>query len=42
MLDFILGVALGTAFAPFWMLVFNNYIKPTALKIFKKAETPAP
>ena len=32
MIDFIAGLALGTAFAPFWMLLFNSYIKPLFTK----------
>lgn len=37
MIDFIIGVAVGTAFAPFWMLVWNNYVKPAASKLFNKS-----
>lgn len=33
MIDFIIGVAVGTAFAPFWMMVYNTYIKPQITKI---------
>jgi large-conductance mechanosensitive channel len=36
MIDFVIGVAVGTAFAPFWMMVFNNYIKPQIDKLFVK------
>jgi large-conductance mechanosensitive channel len=36
MIDFVIGVAVGTAFAPFWMMVFNNYIKPQIDKLFIK------
>jgi hypothetical protein len=36
MIDFFIGVAVGTAFAPFWMAVFNNYIKPQIDKLFIK------
>jgi hypothetical protein len=36
MIDFVIGVAVGTAFAPFWMMVYNMYIKPTVEKILTK------
>lgn len=38
MIEFILGVAVGAAFAPFWVSVWNTYIKPTVDKVFKKTE----
>jgi cytochrome bd-type quinol oxidase subunit 1 len=34
MIDFVIGVAIGTAFAPFWMMVYNSYIKPQFAKLF--------
>ncbi len=36
MINFILGVAVGTAFAPFWMMVYTTYIKPKLDKLLKK------
>jgi large-conductance mechanosensitive channel len=36
MIDFAIGVAVGTAFAPFWMMMYNMYIKPTVTKLFIK------
>jgi len=36
MIDFVLGVAVGTAFAPFWMMLYNTYAKPTVEKFFAK------
>ena len=36
MFNFVLGLAVGTAFAPFWMMVYNSYIKPTVSKFFAK------
>jgi hypothetical protein len=36
MFNFILGVAVGTAFAPFWMMVYNNYISPQIKKFLEK------
>lgn len=28
MLTFIAGIAVGAAFAPFWMKLYNSFIKP--------------
>ncbi len=28
MIEFIAGIAVGAAFAPFWMMVYNTWIKP--------------
>lgn len=40
MIEFVLGLAVGTAFAPFWMMCYNSYIKPTVGKLFaSKDET---
>lgn len=39
MFDFLCGLALGTAFAPFWMGLYNNFVKPTALKVIAKFTT---
>jgi len=36
MIDLVIGVAVGAAFAPFWMMVFNKYIKPQIDKFFVK------
>lgn len=36
MIDFAIGVAIGTAFAPFWMMVYNTYIKPSVQKFLTK------
>jgi len=36
MIDFLLGLVVGTAFAPFWMMVYNSYVKPTVTKFFSK------
>ena len=33
-MDLIIGIAIGTAFAPFWMMLYNKFIKPTFLKYF--------
>jgi large-conductance mechanosensitive channel len=41
MIDLIIGIAIGSAFAPFWMMVWNNYIKPMASKFFTKAPPKA-
>jgi hypothetical protein len=38
MFNFIIGVAVGTAFAPFWMMVWNNYIKPVVDKALAKKQ----
>ncbi len=35
-MDLIIGIAIGTAFAPFWMMVYNKWIKPTVAKFFSK------
>lgn len=34
MIEFVIGLAVGTAFAPFWMMVYNSYLKPMVGKIF--------
>jgi hypothetical protein len=36
MINFALGVAVGAAFAPFWMMLYNTYMKPTVSGWFKK------
>ena len=36
MVNFAIGIAVGTAFAPFWMAIWNKYGKPTWDKVFKK------
>ena len=36
MIDFALGVVVGAAFAPFWMMVYNKWIKPTVAGLFAK------
>jgi hypothetical protein len=36
MINFVLGIAVGAAFAPFWMMVYNTYVKPQISKILKK------
>ena len=35
-MDLIIGIAIGTAFAPFWMMLYNKFIKPQVSKIFTK------
>ena len=35
-MDLIIGIAIGTAFAPFWMFLYNKYIKPTVQSFFEK------
>jgi len=39
MISFILGIALGAAFAPFWMMVWTNYIKPVVDSVISKVKT---
>jgi large-conductance mechanosensitive channel len=34
-MDLIIGIAIGTAFAPFWMMIYNKFVKPQVAKIFK-------
>jgi hypothetical protein len=36
MINFAIGVAVGTAFAPFWMAVWTNQIKPLVVKVKAK------
>lgn len=33
MIDFAIGVAVGTAFAPFWMMLYNKWVKPHVEKL---------
>jgi large-conductance mechanosensitive channel len=34
-MDLLIGIAIGTAFAPFWMMIYNKFIKPQLTKLFK-------
>jgi len=36
MFSFLLGLAIGAAFAPFWMGIWNTYIKPMIAKFTAK------
>lgn len=36
MIEFLAGLALGTAFAPFWMTVWTTFIKPYFDRLIKK------
>lgn len=36
MISFALGVAVGAAFAPFWLMLYAKYIKPTIERVTKK------
>ena len=38
-MDLIIGIAIGAAFAPFWMMVYNNVVKPVAAKVIAKFTT---
>jgi len=33
MIEFGAGLVLGTAFAPLWMMLYNNYAKPQIEKL---------
>lgn len=35
-MDLIIGIAIGTAFAPFWMMLYNKFIQPRVEKFFEK------
>jgi large-conductance mechanosensitive channel len=35
-MDLIIGIAIGTAFAPFWMMIYNKFVKPQVSKLFTK------
>ena len=35
-MDLIIGIAIGTAFAPFWMMLYNKFISPSVSKFFEK------
>lgn len=35
-MDLIIGIAIGTAFAPFWMMLYNKFVKPTVSGFFAK------
>jgi large-conductance mechanosensitive channel len=37
-MDLIIGIAIGTAFAPFWMYLYNTWVKPTVTKLLNKGE----
>ncbi len=34
-MDLLIGIAIGTAFAPFWMMIYNKFVKPQLTKLFK-------
>lgn len=36
MLNFLFGLVVGVAFAPFWMLLWTTYVKPAIDKVLKK------
>ena len=36
MFNFLAGLAVGTAFAPFWMMVWNKLCKPLVDKVLNK------
>lgn len=40
MIGFISGIAVGAAFAPFWMMVWTTYVKPAVLNLINKIKTP--
>jgi large-conductance mechanosensitive channel len=33
-MDLLIGIAIGTAFAPFWMMLYTKFIKPQVQKLF--------
>lgn len=33
MIEFVFGIALGAAFSPFWMKVWNSYISPAIKRV---------
>lgn len=33
-MELVIGIAIGAAFAPFWMMVYDKFIKPVVAKIF--------
>jgi large-conductance mechanosensitive channel len=35
-MDLVIGIAIGAAFAPFWMMLYNKFIKPAAVNLFAK------
>jgi len=35
-MDLIIGIAIGAAFAPFWMMIYNKFIKPTVSSLLGK------
>lgn len=35
-MDLIIGIAVGAAFAPFWMMLYNKFVKPTITSLFAK------
>lgn len=40
MIEFTIGVVVGAAFAPFWMSIWTNHIKPVADKVKAKLFKP--
>ena len=36
MFNFLAGLAVGTAFAPFWMMVWSKIVKPAIDKVINK------
>lgn len=35
-MELIAGIAIGTAFAPFWMMLYDKWIKPSISKLMSK------
>lgn len=35
-MDLIIGVVVGAAFAPFWMMLYTKFVKPQVLKLLGK------
>ncbi len=33
-MDLLIGIAIGTAFAPFWMMLFTKLVKPRLESLF--------
>lgn len=38
MIEFVAGIAVGAAFAPFWMMVYHSWIRPYVQKLMGGAK----
>lgn len=35
-MDLIIGIVIGAAFSPFWMMVYTKWVKPILVQLLKR------